>query len=45
MGFRDLCLGFFPKLGEPLWGPYNKNDSSLGSILGCPYLANYHSFC
>ena len=36
MGVQGFVFRFFPKLGEPLWGPYNKNYSSLGSILGCP---------
>ena len=26
--------GGFPKLGVPFWGPYNKDYSILGSILG-----------
>ena len=28
--------GAFSKLGVPFWGPYNKDYSILGSILGCP---------
>ena len=27
----------FPKLGVPFGGPYNKDYSILGSILGSPY--------
>ena len=34
--------GSFPKLGYPYWGPYNKDYSILGSILGPPILGNYH---
>ena len=30
--------GGFLKLGVPLWGPFNKDCSILGSILGSPYL-------
>ena len=30
--------GSFPKLGVPFWGPYNKDYSILGSILGSSYL-------
>ena len=26
-----------PKLGVPFWGPYNKDYSILGSIMGSPY--------
>ena len=28
--------GGFPKLEVPFWGPYNKDHTSLGSILGYP---------
>ena len=28
--------------GYLLGGPYNKDYSILGSILGCPILGNYH---
>ena len=31
------AIVFFPKLGVPFWGPYDKGYSILGSILGSPY--------
>ena len=34
--------GGFPKLGVPFWGPYIKDNSILGSILGSLILGNYH---
>ena len=34
--------GSFPKLGYPYGGPYNKDYSILGSILGPPVSGNYH---
>ena len=33
-----LLMGSSPKLGVPFWGPHNKDDNILGSILGSPYL-------
>ena len=30
-------IGGFPKLGVPFGGPYNKDYSILGSVLGSPY--------
>ena len=38
LGFRS---GSFPKLCVPFWGPYKKDYSILGSILGSPFLGNY----
>ena len=32
----------FLKLGVPLWGPHNKDYSTLGSILGSPIEGDYH---
>ena len=36
----ELLYGGFPKLGVPFWGPYNKDYSISGSILGSSYLGN-----
>ena len=33
-GCLIVAMGFFLKLGVPSWGPYNKDHSILGSILG-----------
>ena len=37
-GFQGLGFREFPKLGVPFRGPYSKDCSILGSILGSPYL-------
>ena len=34
--FMEKYKGF-PELGVAFWGPYNKDYSILGSILGSPY--------
>ena len=35
--------GGFPKTSSTFWGgPYHKDYSLLGSILGSPYSGNYH---
>ena len=41
-GFRVQGLRFPKVRGTILGGPYNKDDGSLGPILGPPFLGNYH---
>ena len=36
--FRVYKYGSFPKLGLPFWGPYNRDYSILGLILGSSYV-------
>ena len=37
LGGCTFTWGGFPKLGVPLWGPYKKDFSSLGSLLRSIY--------
>ena len=43
--FSEAQKGGFPKLGYPFGGPYNKDYSILGSILGSPYFGKLPKGC
>ena len=32
------CIWGFPEIRGTFWGPYNKDDNLLGSMLGSPFL-------